>query len=206
MNTSIWKQTFKSEGEAVLVVSLRWPDFSSAPRSMRRVHRYYEALGRAWRSYCEGKLFTAATQALAAARAGSRPFQPWSIALDGSVTYEDETTLSLTLDAVLRGSSPHPLTVRSACTWDKKSGAPKRLSDVLPPALQKRRALLSALRQQAARQRDSGESLLFQDVETRVEKLFSTERFFLTENGTALFYPMCALGSPAEGVPVFFLT
>lgn len=195
-----------AEGEPLLALSLRRPDLSCGGRSLQAVDRYYRQLSDAWWTYWETRLFSTGVEALNTARRESRPFQPWSAALDFVVTREDDTILSLYLEAVVQGPSPHPLIVRSADTWDVKSGTPRTLSACLPSARKKRKALFSTLKQQAAKQLSGGESLFFSDVEIRVETAFSPERFYLTDDGPVLFYPMRSLGSAAERIPTFSLS
>ncbi|NCB62206.1 MAG: hypothetical protein EOM52_01090 [Clostridia bacterium] len=203
MNAYQWKQVLKADGEAVLSLSLRRPDLSGGNRALRRIGRYYEKLGDAWKTRWETTLFQEASAALRKAREESRPFQPWTAALDFVVTREDNGILSLYLDASERGAAACPSIVRSADTWDLKTGAPCALTAFLPPALHKRKELITELKHQAAAQFASGESLFFQDVEERVGAAFSPSRFYLGESGPVLFYPMLSLGSAAERIPAF---
>lgn len=203
MNAYQWKRVLKAEGESVLSLSLRRPDLSGGNRALRRIGRYYEKLGDAWKTRWETVLPQEATAALRTAREESRPFQPWAAALDFVVTREGDGLLSLYLDASERGPTPQPAIVRSADTWDIKSGSPRALTAFLPPALHKQRALMTELKRQAAAQLGSGESLFFQDVASRIESAFSPRRFYLSESGPVLFYPMLSLGSAAERIPFF---
>ena len=112
---------------------------------------------------------------------------------------------SLYVDVTERQNGTRPLTVRTAETWELRSGTPKTLSEFFPPRLFWKKPIIEALQHQALDRLQGGESLLFEDVETRVASYFSTKRFYLTEEGLSLFYPMWSLGSPAEGIPVFLL-
>lgn len=139
------------------------------------------------------------------ARAGSRPFLPWEAELVYHVTLECDGLSSLYVDVTERQNGTRPLTVRTAETWELRSGTPKTLSEFFPPRLFWKKPIIEALQRQALDRLQGGESLLFEDVETRVASYFSAKRFYLTEEGLSLFYPMWSLGSPAEGIPVFLL-
>lgn len=204
MNAWLWKQVMKYEGEPVLTISLRRPDPSSGDRTQARIGQYYKRLCEAWQTRWNTVLYPAACAALAAARAESRPFQPWSAALDFTVPLETETRWSVVLDAVERGGEARAFTVRSADVWDAKTGTPLSLGDCLPPKV-RRRALTQALQRQTGARIAGGESLFYADAVLRAKTAFSPWRFFLDPDGPKIFYPMLALGPAAEGIPVFSL-
>ena len=187
----LWKQTLKWEGEPVLVLSLRTPELDAESRGARRINRYYGKLAQIWK-------------ALAEARAASRPFEPWSVTLDYRVTQEEAGLLSLYVDAVER-STGRPLTVRTADTWDLASGVPHLLTDFLPPTRLWRQSLLAELTAQSEARLQSGESFFYADAPARVRRFFSPQRFYLTGDSLAVFFPMLSLAPAAEGIPVFLL-
>ena len=200
----LWKQTLKREGEPVLILSLRTPELDAEGRSARRINRYYGKLAQIRKARWETSLFPAACAALADARAASRPFEPWSVTLDYRVTQEEAGLLSLYVDAVERAAG-RPLTVRTADTWDLTSGIPYLLTDFLPQARLWRRALLAELAAQAEARLQSGESFFYADAPARVRRFFSPQRFYLTGDSLAVFFPMLSLAPAAEGIPVFLL-
>ena len=75
------------------------------------------------------------------------------------------------------------------------------IPQVLAPASLKQ-ALEEAARQLRARQA-SGESRFWPDWERRLASSFDPERFFLTEEGPSVFFPLYALGPYVEGIPTF---
>lgn len=201
----LWKRTLQCEEEPVLSLTLRRPDLVEEGRAARRIQRYYSRIEALWRARWEGTLYRQACQALAAARASSRPFQPWEASLTYTVTLEEGDLLSLYLEAEERGPSRRGAVLRFADTWDRRTGTPQPLSVFLPRSCRGRKRLLAQLRTQAEARLQTGESLLFQDAPDRVVQHFSPARFYLSGNSVALFYPMLSIGSAAEGIPVFFL-
>ena len=199
---NLWTQTMKYEEEPVLTLSLRRPEPVEEGRAARRIGRYYQRMGELWKARWETVLFPRACEALALARENSRPFQPWDASAAYTVTWEDGGLLSLYMDVTEKGSV-RPLTVRSADTWDWKTGIPCSLPRFLPKALHRRRDLVEELRSQAEDRLQEGESLFFQDVGQRVEQHFSPARFYLAPEKLVFFYPMLSLGSAAEGIPTF---
>lgn len=200
-----WTQTLEHEGEPVLSLSQALPLPVEERRPDPPDGTVLPASGRALEKPLGRRPLPRACAALQEARAGSRPFLPWEAELVYHVTLECDGLSSLYVDVTERQNGTRPLTVRTAETWELRSGTPKTLSEFFPPRLFWKKPIIEALQRQALDRLQGGESLLFEDVETRVASYFSAKRFYLTEEGLSLFYPMWSLGSPAEGIPVFLL-
>ena len=205
VGSEAWKRVLKLEGEAVLNLSLRRPSLPEETAGERRVERYYARVEQRWRERWEGELYRRACQAAAAAREQSRPFRPWEASLDYTVTLQDEALLSLYLDAYEYTGGAHGLTTRRADTWEPRTGTVRTLSSFFPPRKRWRRLVLLDMQAQARRRIASGESLFYDDWQERMEREFDPERFYLTPEGLALFYPLYAVAPYAEGIPVFVL-
>ncbi|MGM9605997.1 MAG: RsiV family protein [Oscillospiraceae bacterium] len=198
-----WKRVMKQDGEQVLILSIRRPAFPDTGKT-RRMERYFAEVAQQWKTRWETALFPRACQALADARETSRPFTPWQAQLDYTVTLWQPPLLSLRLDAVETGPGPRPLRVCTGETWDCGSGYPRTLRSFFPAKERRwRRQLLDNIREQAAQQLASGESLLDPDCAQVMERAFDPDRFYLTGDGIAVFYPLYVLGAYAEGIPVF---
>ncbi|MGN0969110.1 MAG: RsiV family protein [Oscillospiraceae bacterium] len=198
-----WKRVMKQDGEEVLTLSIRRPAFPDTGKT-KRMERYFSEIARQWQNRWENQLFPMACQALADARETSRPFVPWKAELDYTVTLWQPPLLSLRLDAVETSQNTRPLQIRTGETWDCGRGYPRTLRSFFPAKAHRwRKELLDCLREQAARQLASGESLLDPDCAQVMERSFDPDRFYLTEEGITVFYPLCILGAYAEGIPVF---
>lgn len=200
-----WSQTLEREGEPVLELSMVLPAPEETGPGGVRMARYYRRLGELWRARWTERLYPRACAALEEARAGSRPFRPWRASLTYRAAWSDEELASLWVDATEVRDKGRPLTVRTAGTWRRETGDLLRLPEVLPGRKGWRRQVLEEVRRQIGARLASGESLLYADAAERAAAQFSPRRFYLTEEGPVLFYPMYALGSPAEGIPVFSL-
>lgn len=200
-----WNETLDCEGEPVLALSMALPLPEEESRAGRRIARFYQHFGALWKARWTDVLHPRACSALAEAREASRPFLPWEAELSYHITYEDDGLSSLYLDVTERRGAARPLTVRAADTWDRTTGTPLPLFHFLPPSRHWRRLAVEEVQRQAMDRLQEGESLFYEDVEERAAAHFSPRRFYLTEEGLLVFYPMWSLGSPAEGIPVFFL-
>ena len=201
-----WKHTFKSDNEPVLNLSIRRPAFPDAGKTAR-MERYFAQVAQQWKTRWENVLFPRACQALADARETGILFLPWQASLDYTVTLWRAPLLSLRLDCVESCPPARPLFSCAGETWDCASGYPRPLRSFFPPrAFRWRKELLKQLREQAAQQLASGESLLDADCAQHMERTFDPDRFYLTEEGLSVYYPLCQLGAYAEGIPVFTAT
>ena len=198
-----WKRVMKQDGEPVLELSLRRPTFPEGGKTAR-AERYFARMAEQWQARWETALFPRACQALTNARANSRPFEPWQCELDCTVTFWQPPLLSLRLDVTESDGTSRPLRLRLGETWDFSTGYPRTLRSFFPAKeLHWRKKLLASLRAQAAERLASGESLLDPDCPQIMERAFDPERFYLTEEGLTVFYPLYVLGPYAEGIPVF---
>lgn len=201
--TKQWEHTKKWNGKPALALSIRRPAFPDSGKTTR-LERYFARIGEYWQSRWETVLFPEACKALAEATEGGTDFLPWQAQLDYTITLWQPPLLSLRMDAVESGPTSRPLRICMGETWDCSSGYPRTLRSFFPAKARRwQKDLLGSLKEQAAQQLASGESLLDPDCTQIMERTFDPDRFYLTENGIAVFYPLYILGPYAEGIPVF---
>ncbi len=198
-----WKLLKRSDGIPVLNISIRRPSFIEQEKTAR-VERYFSQLFQYWQNRWETILFPEACQALNRSKAKHSDFIPWQASLDYTVTYWKPPLVSLRIEAIETGRSPQPLHIHQGETWDLQIGYPRTLRSFFPiNAKQWRKSLLNIVKAQAEEQLASGESLLDPHCTDIMERSFDPDRFYLTEEGIALFYPLYVLGAYAEGIPTF---
>nr|WP_173023458.1 MULTISPECIES: DUF3298 and DUF4163 domain-containing protein [unclassified Pseudoflavonifractor] len=198
-----WKHVLKCEEEPVLTLDLRWPRLPDENAALRRISRYYQRFADQWKARWEAALYARACAALAEARENSRPFQPWQAQLVYTVTYNENGLLSLFSDAYEYTGGAHGMTVRCADAWNLTDGSPRSLSSFFPPRSRWRRQVLEAVRTQIAARLATGESVYFDDWEKKAETEFDPGRFYLTQEGVTVFYPLYTLAPYVEGMPAF---
>ena len=199
-----WKRILKREGEAVLTLSLRWPKLPEDRAGLRRINRCYQRMAGLWQNRWEGALYQNACETAAAAQAAGRSFSPWEAVLDFTVTYQDEDLLSLYLDAYEYAGGAHGLTVRHADTWDLSTGTPRTLASFFP-GRHWRKEILSALHAQAQSRVAAGTTLYYDNWPELLTAYFDPERFYRTQEGLSIYYPLYTIAPYAEGIPVFSL-
>lgn len=198
-----WKRTIKANGDPVLILSIRRPTFPETGK-VGRIERYFSQLASRWQTHWENDLHQKASHAYAEQRRKNQTFLPWQANLNYEITLWNPPLISIRLDIREQGPSPLPCTLCMGEVWDCNTGYPCSLRSFLPktPRLWKQELLkqLSTLTQE---QLDSGESLLYPSCFTELKQKFDSGRFYLTEDGIVIFYPLYVLGPYAEGIPTF---
>lgn len=194
----LWERTLKLGEEPVLKLSARRPAFSERGR-LQRIERYFSRCALLLREQWETALYARACQA----RQDDELFLPWQASLDYTVTYWEAPVLSLRLEITHSDRLHRPQIWYVGETWDCAQGRPRPLRSFFPKQRRWRQRLLEQLTAQAEARIASGETLLRPDCPALMKRTFDSDRFYLTGQGLALFYPMYLLGPYAEGVPVF---
>lgn len=193
------------DGEVkLLTVRARWPHLEETSPGAVRINRYYDALADRWLKRWEGPVQARAKAALAAGSPEGEKL-PWSASLDFTVTLFQDGVLSLYLDAAEEVGHRRPNRVRQGDAWLLPSGIPLTLRELLPRRRWWRGPVLEAIRRQAGRRLQSGEAIFYDDWVKLVSKRFSPRRFYLTENGPVVFYPVESVAPAMEGFPSFSL-
>ncbi len=200
-----WTFMKRAEKIPVLTMSIRRPTFPEHGKTAR-VEHYFSRLSQYWQNRWESILYPEACQSLEKAQNEHIEFSPWLATLDYSVTYWNYPTISFRIEVTETGRTTRPLHIHQGETWDLQIGYPRTLRSFFPiNAKHWRKDIINLLKEQAQDQINSGESLLDPNCPAVMERTFDPDRFYLSENGINLFYPLYILGPYAEGIPTFFI-
>ena len=172
---------------------------------LRRLERWCRRLEGAWAARWERELYPRACTAARQAREVSHPFRPWEASLTGAVTLHTPECLSLYYDAAERTGGPHGVTLRQGSAWALPGGSPLTLGELFPPGFRWRAWALAEVERQLRARLSAGESWFAPDWEARLPRSFDPERFYLTEAGPVIYFPLYSIAPYAEGIPAFSL-
>lgn len=201
----VWKKEEKERKlrkEPVLHLELSWPEIQRGGSGGRRVSQYYRKVVQTWKKRWEKTLYCRACLDLAACQEEGRPFRPWSARLEGQVTFQDEETLSIVLDAWEDWGDGRPLQVRTADLWTVPDGRPLSKGRCWPER-RERRKLFQSLAEQGEKRRKNGDCFLDPDFSKKLPRALSWRRCARTEEGLEYYAPQGVLAVPVEGVVAF---
>lgn len=197
-----WERNLKSNKTTVLCCSIRRPSFSNTGK-LQRMERYFAHLALVWQTRWENELYRQARQAFAD-QTGRDTAPPWQATLDYQITYWNPPLLSIRIDIQEHGPTNPPTLLCIGEVWDCSSGYPCPLHAFLPERTHRwKHPFIKQLQEQAQMRLNSGESLLHPNCLAEIEQTFDTDRFYLTEDGLVIFYPLYSLGAYSEGIPTF---
>ena len=199
-----WDYTL--QGEPVLRCELSWPELTGTWRGVASIARYYRRVVREWEGRWQRELYLYACLDFADRQAAGKPFRVWTARLTTCITRQEGGVLSLWQEGEEQRGFERPEVVRRGDSWSLDSGTPLSLRQVCLGKRGWRRRLLKQVRQQVRQRLEGGASLLDEDCHRKVKRHFDPDRFYLTQEGITLFYPMYQLGAGAEGTPQFPVT
>ena len=203
VEAATYRRLIKCEGKLALKIRQRYPKLIGQGAAIEAINRYHKALAEQWRQRWEGELAKLACEAMAQQEGEERP--PWEAVLDFTVTYHEDSLLSLYTDAYEFTGGAHGHTVRRGDTWDTAEGLPRSLFSFFPSECHPKRLSLAEITAQTQTMQTSGEHLFFDDVEVLIRENFDPALFYLTPDGVAVFYPLYAIAPYVEGFPTFVL-
>lgn len=201
----VWKKEKKElrlRKEPVLHLELSWPEIQRGGSGGRRVSQYYRRVVHAWKKRWERILYCRACLDLAACQERGSAFRPWSARLEGKVTFQDEESLSIVMDAWEDWGDGRPLQVRTADLWTVPDGRPLSKGRCWAER-RERRKLFQDLAEQGEKRRKNGDCFLDPDFAKKLPRSLSWRRCARTEEGLEYYAPQGTLAVPVEGVVAF---
>lgn len=196
ISSGTYQRVFREGERVALTLTQRWPRLEEDGPGARRVNRYYAALAQRWRTRWEGPL-------LERAKAAGEDAPTWTATLDHTITLNKDGLFSLYMDAAETTGPGRPRRVRQGDVWQLPQGLPLSLRELLPQRRWWRTPIIEEIRRQIGAQVNAGEAIYYEDWPALVSKKFSPERFYLTESGPTVFYPVESIAPALEGFPTF---
>ncbi len=196
------QRNLKSNGKTVLQYHIRRPSFSDSGK-LRRLQQYFTRLEQLWQTKWENTLYQKAAQAYAE-QSNQNIFLPWQANMDYEITFWKPSILSIRINVKEQGPVSPPVSLCIGEVWDCSSGYPCSLRTFLPAKHRHWKSdLIKQLQIQAKQRLDQGECLLYRDCLLTIKQNFDSSRFYLTDAGLVIYYPMYTLGAYGEGIPTF---
>lgn len=194
--------SFCSEGIAAAEIHISRPEFSGAPEKNRlyRINRFYEHDAEKLTRYVKKRLFPAAVSALENSISLSRPFYPWGISIDYTVTLNNGSLLSLYRNITVNTDCKYK--ARLGETWDITTGWPVFLSDFFPRRQSCKRRLISYILKNIASESENF-SFYKKGCKKLIKRHFNKDNFYLTGDSLVIYYQPGVLADTSCGVIEF---
>lgn len=196
------QQNLKLNEKTILQYHIQRPSFPDSGH-LRRLEQYFTRLEQQWKVRWECSLYHKAAQ-FYAEQSNQNIFIPWHANMDYEITFWKPPILSMRINVKEQGSVSPPVSLCIGEVWDCSSGYPCSLRSFLPTRQHHWKSnLVQQLQKQAQNRLDKGECLFHKDCLSIIKQNFDSNRFYLTETGLVIYYPLYTLGSYGEGIPTF---
>ena len=197
------ERVWDADGVPILRARASLPQPSAENRRWRKIRAFYRLQSRAFFRYCQGELRPWAARECRAARENSLPMPDFRAELAFQETYLSGRQWSLYTELWEDAAPGLPMRRRWGDVWDLATGYPVALSAFFPSGARWKRKLLAIAAEEMERREKRGLSAYYPDWRRRLRRFFNPRNYYITPDGLTLFFPMCALAPPMEGIPSF---
>lgn len=189
--------------DVVLIeVSIKYPIISGVPASVqKRINNYYTYVANKLLNHCEKTLYKFALDAYNAMSAGI----PFSVTMTYEITKNAGGVLSLFSDVYEYMGGAHGNTTRYGDTWSLRNGYPIAISSLFPKKAKYKKMIIAFVIQQAEDNLQHGGDIYYADFRPLIQKKYSEDNFYLTEDGLAIFYQQYDIAPYVAGIIVFVM-
>jgi len=198
------KQDLTYDGITMVTVSITYPVVSGDNKAaVKRINSFYEHAAKClFRKTCKN-LLPAAIDEYKQSLTGEFPFRPYDFTADFETTLLNERFFSLYRDNYVYTGGAHGNTERVSETWITSSGWLVMLCSFFSKNVNYKRLLTRNAIEIAERQIKDGTHQYFDNFPQLIRRYFSSSRYYLVENGIAIYYGQYEIAPYVEGIPVF---
>ena len=199
-----YRELWKNGETTLLSAELEYYTFKGDKKSTtaERITRYYIHARNALLRYCKTQILPALLLRERDAQENGEPFSPLMISTVPHITYNANGVLSLYTDIIQRGEGLNA-TLRLGDVWSLINGCPLSIPSFYPKGCNYRRLLREQIQERIASDLRVGYALYYQEYERLLVKHFSSDNYYITENGLVTFYPQGSISPDVEGTPSF---
>lgn len=205
IKNNVLKEQLYHKGTMVLSYSIQYPSFfyPKYQMSLNRINQFYNAKAVAYRRYVKGVLYKTAVEQYEYSVANGFPVRAFEAVADYNVTYNRDCAISLYSDRYEYTGGAHGITKRSSDTWNIQTGRRIHLSRLFAPSVNFVDYIITSVKEQIARQIQSGNDIYFSDYEQYVVSKFNLNQFYLTKEGIVVYYQQYDIAPYSSGIPEF---
>lgn len=169
-----------------------------------RINRYYLHMNRQIIRYCKKRLLPHVIKAYKSAVERGEAFTETRVFAKSRLTYNENGILSIYTD-ISENSEFGSITIRFGDVWNLNTGCPVSLSAFFPYAKNYKKKIKDYVISEVSRLRHRELGSYFDRVKRNCRRYFTSDNFYLTDEGLVVFYQMYTIGPRSVGVPSFTL-
>ena len=194
-------------GTKILTLSAQYPviRLKNNPQAQAKINSRFCIQGREFCRYAATNLYHQAVEGYHSAQANTYPFRPYDAVMKYDVTLNQNCYLSTYHDRYEFTGGAHGNTVRTSDTFSLKSGKRLPLSCFFASDCNYRNSIISQVLKQAEENILENPNIYFDDYKHLILKYFSTENYYLTPQGIAVYYQQYEIAPYSSGIVTFLI-
>lgn len=199
------KDELKYEGTVVLTYKIEYPEIVSSDYTLGQniFNKCNKDKALSYENYVKTQLYRNAIELYKYNSENNYPIMVYEIVTDFTVTYDEDTILSLYFDAYEFSGGAHGNTIRSSQSWDLASCVILPLYYFYPNNPYFILDILRNISEQIRVEIQEGVSQYFDDYCQLVLESFNPENYYLTKDSIVIYFQQYDIAPYSSGIPVF---
>lgn len=195
------------QGNVIVQYSIEYPQIISSPydEGMQVFNYANRKKAQDLKEYAEEELYHQAKQVYESNKKHGYPIIIFELNLETKITYQKDDIVSLYQDEYTFTGGAHGSTVRTSQTWDLKLARLIELQDFYDKHSYYVIDILKQINAQIAERRKQEPSSYFDDYCQLVLEFFRFENFYLTKNGTVIYFQQYEIAPYSTGITTFLI-
>lgn len=205
------RELWKDSGKTILHAEISFLNIQCARdcsghnhTGIKRINSYYQHMSRQIIRYCKKKLLPQVIKACKAAAEKNEPYPETKVFAKSRLTYNENGLISIFTD-ITENTGYAETTMRFGDVWNLISGVPVPLSAFFPEVRNYKKRIRDQVIREVTRLRDRELGIYYGKVRKNCSRFFSSDNFYLTDEGLVIFYQMYTIAPKTEGIPSFTL-
>lgn len=187
---------------------IAYPSFTSTcnQKAVETINEFYLSYARRKERFCRLNLYPQAVEAARYITDNNPPFNYYEFDVAYQITLNKGCITSLYMEEYTYMGGAHGSTIRTSDTWDFKSGKRISLKELFAgdPKLQEK--ILKDIQQQIVKRLKTEPQTFFDDYPKLLRDSLNLNSFYLTPNGTVIYFQQYDIAPYAVGFPEFVLS
>ena len=196
-----WQEELKTDNTVILKYDIRFPQMTQSTYRLGQeiFNQYNEQVAKRLQQRAQTTLFEEAKQLYQYNKEHGYPVMVYEVILTDTITYHDETIISLYSDQYEYTGGANGTTTRVAQNWNLPIGRQIPLYQLFPQDPY----FLLAIFKQIQEQVQASPASYFENACCLAIQTFHPSQYYLTKEGIDVFFQVYDIAPHSSGIPVF---